>query len=420
MAPSESTYTPLASAIPPRLPSRGVPSFSSSIQLSLSRTFLRSQSRPFAFEASQKSLWLKSDVEEQPEEDSNMTVNLEDNGAESDKVVLGKVDALGVNVEEDKEQRGKSYTGLLLIAAAAFIFSIMSASIKCLAASEPTNRPATFQVMFVRCFASLIYSTIGVLLLRPPGLFMPPQVRGLLCLRGVTSSLSTGCYYYALGTLKLSDAVVLSHTTPIWTGVLAVYFLGEKWGPREAGVTLLCLLGVLLIAKPSFVVNLVPGLLAPPPQHPIDNPLIQDGDPDNDTTATSLPPAPAVPMYSAPLIPVLIALGSALFGSFSGICIRKIGTRAHPIQMVFGFSVFTTLSALLSIAALPDQRWTLSTMGLQREKAARASNISYTQIVYSFMWGWVLWGELPDMLCVIGSVIVVSGVLFMAAIKTKK
>ncbi|KAJ3337131.1 hypothetical protein HDU93_001557 [Gonapodya sp. JEL0774] len=382
------------------------------------------------------------------------------------------VEVDGVVVDDGAEDEGKgpdqkgpaSVSGIALIAAAAVVFSVMAAAYVCLyrlfpdipspiksiPLSDPTHPPPAFQTMFVRCSFSLLSSTLAILLSHPAGGFFPREVRPLLVLRGLFSSVSTVCYYYALGQLKLSDAVVMAHTNPIWTGLLAVYFLGERWGVLEATVTLVCLFGVLLIAKPSFLLALLPTFTGTgsTPQ-----PVPQSDDTPTDMSFPSASAAAAAaaasfsttatpPLSSPPLLPVLAALGSAFVGSCAGICVRKVGLRASPIQLLFAFSLFTTLASLASLAALPDQPWvlprrwetvalyavvavcgvvgqTLSTMGLQREKAARASTIGYTQIVYSFVWGWLLWGEVPDWFTVTGSVVVVAGVVVLTTAKHK-
>ena len=48
--------------------------------------------------------------------------------------------------------------------------------------------------------------------------------------------------------LRLSDAVVITYTSPVITAIAAALLLGEAWGKLDALGSLLCMLGVMLIS----------------------------------------------------------------------------------------------------------------------------------------------------------------------------
>lgn len=49
----------------------------------------------------------------------------------------------------------------------------------------------------------------------------------------------------------LSDAVVITYTSPVLTALAAALLLREPWGGLDALGSLLSMLGVLLIVKPG-------------------------------------------------------------------------------------------------------------------------------------------------------------------------
>jgi len=53
--------------------------------------------------------------------------------------------------------------------------------------------------------------------------------------------------------MPLSEAIVIQMTTPIFTGLLAISFLNEKYDKTLALTTIFSFLGVILISKPSVI-----------------------------------------------------------------------------------------------------------------------------------------------------------------------
>ncbi|ODS23209.1 hypothetical protein AB835_09940 [Candidatus Endobugula sertula] len=54
------------------------------------------------------------------------------------------------------------------------------------------------------------------------------QRRGLLLLRGLVGSLALMCVYYSLVNLPFAEATVLQYLNPMFTALLALFFLGER------------------------------------------------------------------------------------------------------------------------------------------------------------------------------------------------
>jgi drug/metabolite transporter (DMT)-like permease len=66
--------------------------------------------------------------------------------------------------------------------------------------------------------------------------------------------------------------------------------------------------------------------------------------------------------------------------------------------------------ALAGAGILTQAAQLFMTRGLHREKAAKATNISYINVLFSVIWGILIWGDLPDMLTIIGTLFIAASV----------
>jgi drug/metabolite transporter (DMT)-like permease len=58
-------------------------------------------------------------------------------------------------------------------------------------------------------------------------------------------------WFYALTLIPIAQVVAIEFTMPIWTALLAVFFLGERMSPWKIGAIVLGLVGVALIVRPA-------------------------------------------------------------------------------------------------------------------------------------------------------------------------
>jgi drug/metabolite transporter (DMT)-like permease len=132
----------------------------------------------------------------------------------------------------------------------------MSCSLGCMilmtwAGRETTRRLDVFQVMELR-------SLIGLLLLYP----LVRHVGGLRAMatgrplqhigRNIAHYAGQFAWLAALTMIPLAQLVAIEFTTPIWTALLAVGFLGERMTVAKVTAITLGLLGVLVIVRPGI------------------------------------------------------------------------------------------------------------------------------------------------------------------------
>lgn len=118
------------------------------------------------------------------------------------------------------------------------------------AGREAARELSVFQVMLLR-------STLGMAMLWP----LVRAAGGLLAMkterlpqhavRNVVHFAAQYGWFVALTLIPLAQVVSIEFTMPIWSAVLAVFFLGERMSGRKWFAVLLGLVGVAVIVRPS-------------------------------------------------------------------------------------------------------------------------------------------------------------------------
>ncbi|KAK7393956.1 hypothetical protein QQX98_013260 [Neonectria punicea] len=275
------------------------------------------------------------------------------------------------------------------------------------------------QIIFVRMLTTAVIGSLYMWYKKVPDFPLGQRgVRGLLFIRGIAGS--TGLFD-SLSYLEISDATVITFLVPTMTAFVCWIALNEPFTVKEACAGLLAFVGVLFIARPGFLF------------------------PENDTSGPSsldaglqggiLPPVKADPTERS------IAVACAILGSFAAATayatIRVIGKRAHSLVSVNYFATLATVSSFSIIMIHPDLhfeipqtpvQWillcsigisgfllqVLLTEGLQREKAGRATNLIYTQMVFALILERIVWGTTPPPTSFLGSVLIISAAIWVS------
>lgn len=324
--------------------------------------------------------------------------------------------------------------GLILIAISQLCYSIMNLFVTLLDERQGENAPgrdannppmSALEIVFVECFIIWLGATAVMLLFKTPHVFLgPPGVRLLLLVRGMFGFLSTLFLYISLQSLSLSDATSITFLGPLVTGITAAVILGEPFSAREAVAGTGSLLGVLLIAKPSFLFGIRDEGNVPSSGGG-DTPPIDDSD--------------GTPRSNQRLIGVIIALLGVCSTSGAWVSLRKIGRSASTYHSISWFALCSWVFSLVGMAATgspfvwPDS-WlsaiflcsvgtfslgaqVFQTIGLQREAAGRAAVMSYLQIIFATLFQLVIIGTPLELLSVVGSVLILVNGAWVAASK---
>ncbi|PFH46969.1 hypothetical protein AMATHDRAFT_7209 [Amanita thiersii Skay4041] len=299
--------------------------------------------------------------------------------------------------------------GLLYVVLSEFFYSFMNVSVKVLGSIDP---PVTvLQLIAVRMIITYLFSLAYMSALRVPHLLLgPPKVRMLLFCRGFFGFFGLFGIYFSLQYLSLSDATVLTFLAPLCVAITSSILLHEPFTRKEAIAGVISLIGVVFIARPPFLfggfdLGKAPGGV---------------------TTAQRM-----------------LAVGASLIGvvgttgAFTSI--RAIGMRAHAMHSMAYFSFHSVLVSSIGMMAtqtpfiVPTRiTWLLMllligtfgfcaqlfmTIGLQKEKAGRASMGVYTQVIFALIFERIVFGTTPPWLSVFGTLLILGSAMYVAVTK---
>ncbi|CEF76234.1 unnamed protein product [Fusarium graminearum] len=313
--------------------------------------------------------------------------------------------------------------GLFYVLLAQLFASIMSMTTRLLATGFETKFHA-LQIIFVRMLATALIGSFYMWREKVPDFPLGPRnVRGLLVLRGMAGSVGLFGLYYSLSYLDVSDATVITFLVPTLTAFIAWVALREPFTLNEALAGLIAFTGVLFVARPAFL-------------FPHNDSFLTGSSSDNESAARGILSAVKATPHER-----TIAICCSIFGSIAAATaystIRVIGKRAHSLVSVNYFAVLATISSFLIITIHPDLQFeipkslaewaillsigvsgflfqVLLTEGLQREKAGRATNLIYVQLVYAVIIDRVIWGTVPPPASFIGSALIIGSAIWVA------
>jgi drug/metabolite transporter (DMT)-like permease len=267
--------------------------------------------------------------------------------------------------------------------ASAIAFTVMTMLIKMLG----EDYPAALQT-FYRQLAGMIV-LLPMILRDPRGSFRTTRP-GILIFRALAGTTGMILAFYAYQKLPLADANALSFTRTLWVVPLAAVVLKERIGARRIMATTIGFLGALLMLQPAAA----------------------SGD----------------AYLSAP---ALAALASALLIAMT-VTGMKFMTRDHTTMTLMAWSA--ALGLVLAVPpALFVWRWPepvdlllLATMGvlgtitqacyikgMAEGDATVMAPVDYSRLVFAVILGFLLFGEIPNSLTMLGAGIIIASTLYI-------
>lgn len=269
--------------------------------------------------------------------------------------------------------------GIFHIIIAAFCFALMSFFVR-LSGDVPS-----FQKAFFRNIVALIVAT--VILLKSEDKFKIKKGSiPFLLLRAFCGSVGLLCNFYAIDRMNIADANMLNKLSPFFAIIFSWLILKEKANHKELFAVIAAFVGALFVMKPSFNVEFIPALMG-----------------------------------------AIGGLGAGVAYTF----VRLLGSRGErgPL-IVFFFSAFSTLVTLpyIIFAYHPMELWQwaaliaagIAAMGGQLNITAAytyapAKEISvydYSQILFAALLGFIFLDQVPDILSVLGYVLIIGAAVF--------
>ncbi len=271
--------------------------------------------------------------------------------------------------------------GAVLMAAAMTAFTTNDVLIKLLAGQVPL-----FQVIFVRgvltsLMVALIAWRMGVL--RVP---IARRDRGLIALRSAAEAAAAYFFLTALFNMPIANITAILQALPLAVTLASALFLGEAVGWRRMAAILVGFMGVLLIVQPAtddFTIYSLYGLAT------VVCATIRD------LAARRL--SPEVPSMTVTLF---TALAVTAFGGIAGLGIDWVPLGLREAGLIGAASVLI-IGAYLAII-----------MAMRVGEVSVVAPFRYSGLLVAIVLGLAVFGDWPDLLTWIGSLIVVGSGLF--------
>lgn len=276
---------------------------------------------------------------------------------------------------------------------ASFLFAFMGACVKL-----ASQHYSTSEIIMYRGVIGMLFLTLMVKL---RGGTLKTTMPWLHFRRGVIGVTALWLWFYSIGSLPLATATTFNYMSPIW--MAAILLVSNWWHGKGrfewnlVGAILLSFIGVALLLRPSI--------------------------------------------QSDRWFPALVALFSGTLSALAYLQVRHLGHLGEPeYRVVFYFSATSALAGLISglvgqhfgggaIHSVTDHSAkglallltvgmsaTLAQMAMTRAyrlgKPLVTANLQYTGIVFSTLWGIMLWNDKLSWIAWAGiAIILISGIV---------
>ena len=282
----------------------------------------------------------------------------------------------------------QKYKGIIYILLAAFCFALMNVFVR-LSGDLPSIQKSFFRNLVALVFAAIILKKNRI------GFSCKKENLMLLIVRSVCGTIGILCNFYAIDHLLLADASMLNKMSPFFAIVFSYIFLKEKVNFVQIFSLIGAFIGCLFIIKPSF--------------------------------------------EGMEMMPALIGLMGGMGAGAAYTAVRRLGQRGEKGPfIVFFFSTFSCLVTLpyLLINYTPMTGMQIVVLLLAGLSAAGgqfaitaaycyapAKEISvydYSQVIFAAVMGFLLFGQVPDYLSVIGYILICGMAVYMFLYNTGK
>jgi len=288
-----------------------------------------------------------------------------------------------MTLPEIAKKEASVITGIGLSVAGYFMFSLQDATIKWLATG--------FSAPEILVMRSLVVLPICLCVFGPGvaarALVTPMRFR--LLLRSVVIVVAWAFYYTAARYLQLAELVTIYFSSPLLVAVLAPLILKEqvpwsRWASVAIGFA-----GVIVACRPTHLHQPVPILLA--------------------LTAAALW------AYTAILIRQVVAAASTpVVMVVSNLTILAICGALMP--WLWQTPTWSQFALMLLVGCFGMGGQFLSTEAIRLAPASVVAPISFSSLVWAFLLGLAIWGDVPDIAVFVGAgLILLSGLLVTAA-----
>jgi len=209
----------------------------------------------------------------------------------------------------------------------------------------------------------------------------------IYALRGLVGVVFLLSYFPGAALIQVSDSQALIFTSPLWTTLLAVLFLGERLRAYRIAALAAGFAGALIILRPGF-------------------------------TALN--------------VGALLVLLGALANATSNVIVKHSTRTDHPDKVVFFLMIYVTPAMAIPAAFVwtaPDLRQILLMVGVgvfatlnQRflsrafasADATAVLSFDFARLPFAALIGWIAFAELPDLWTWVGGAVIFAASIYIA------
>jgi drug/metabolite transporter (DMT)-like permease len=270
---------------------------------------------------------------------------------------------------------------ILLMIGAVFCFASMDATAKYL-----MKEIGPAQTIWARYTVQALLVT--VLILPKINIYGKTKYPKLQFVRSVALMMATTLFFFAFSRLGLAEASAIFNISPVLITLGAFLFLREQIGPRRVIGILVSLLGALIIIRPGSGVFTIYAILP---------------------------------------------LGAAIFYSTYSLATRFVGTDESPWTSLFYSAIFGAICYSIYIVfhwnPMSNNALLLTIIiglfgtaghiclikALTLGEASLVAPFIYTNLLFTTIWGVVLFGNFPDFWTIAGALIIVAAGIYVWA-----
>ncbi len=274
---------------------------------------------------------------------------------------------------------------------ASIFFSLMTVCVKKIDNSIPIYELVFFRSVFSLSITSII---IKKRKLNPWGRNIP-----LLMFRGLLGTLALLCIFYSIRNMPLNISTVIQYTYPIFISIFAGILINEKITKNIIIAALTGWIGILIILNPYRLSNL------------------------------------NIDLESST---ILIAFLGAISTSLAYITVKKLSSTEDIYIIIKYFPLISVIILfpivfvnwvtpnindlfwIIGIGICTQAGQTFLTLGLKKLPTSEAATINYSQVFFGSVWGIIFFREIITINFIIGSLLVLFGIIISSSKILKK
>ncbi len=208
----------------------------------------------------------------------------------------------------------------------------------------------------------------------------------LFGLRGVLHTGGVVLWFFAMARIPIAEVTAMNYLAPVYVTIGAALFLGEKLAMRRIGAVIVALIGVLIILRPGFR-ELSSGHYAM---------LV---------TAITFAGGYLIAKKLSDELPAVVVVGMLSVTVTIGLAPLAWSVWVPPN--------ITELVILFAVACFATAGHYTMTLAFAAAPVTVTQPVSFLQMVWAVLLGWLAFGEQPDVWVIVGAGLIIAAISFI-------